>query len=98
MQKSTAGKFHRFLPAPSRNARLDAEYVNDEARTHADGTSAAHCHTRDFGTSSWQLSETGELQPQLADAVVEGLLQLLTTGYGPTRTFCHVRDPVAIEG
>jgi hypothetical protein len=45
-----------FLPASSRNARLDAQYVNDEVRTLADSTRAAHFNDRDFGTSLWQLS------------------------------------------
>jgi len=45
-----------FLPASSRNSRLDAQYVNDEVRTLADSTRAAHFNDRDFGTSLWQLS------------------------------------------
>jgi hypothetical protein len=51
MQKSTAEKFHGFLPASARSERLDAQYVNDEAGTPADSTSAAHCDDRDFGAS-----------------------------------------------
>src|SRR5437016_8233748 len=45
------GKFHGFLPASLRNTRVDAQYVNDEAGTPADSTSAAHSNDRDFGTS-----------------------------------------------
>ena len=33
MQKLATGKFHRFLPASSRDARLDARHVNDGARS-----------------------------------------------------------------
>jgi hypothetical protein len=53
--KSSAGKFHRFLLASSRNAHLDAQYVNDETEP-ADGTGAAHYNDWHFGTSRRQLS------------------------------------------
>jgi hypothetical protein len=42
-------------PVSSRNACDDAQYLNDEAGMPADGTIAAHCNDRDFGTSRWQL-------------------------------------------
>ena len=57
MQKLPAGTFHRFLPASSRNARLDAQKANDEAGTPADSIVLPFCNDQDFGTSAWQLSE-----------------------------------------
>jgi len=39
-----------------RGARVDAFKYEREAGTLADGTCAAHCNDRDFGTSRWQLS------------------------------------------
>ena len=50
----------------SRFARLDAQYVNDEAGTPADSTNAARCNDRDFGTSCRR--STGRLQQLREDA------------------------------
>jgi hypothetical protein len=50
-------KFHRLPPASSRNAHVDAQYLDNEAGTPSDSTSAIHCNDRDFGTSRRQLSD-----------------------------------------
>jgi|HubBroStandDraft_4_1064222.scaffolds.fasta_scaffold516317_1 hypothetical protein len=44
-------------PVSSRNTRDDVQYLSDEAGTPADGTIAAICSERDFGTSRWQLQQ-----------------------------------------
>jgi hypothetical protein len=48
-----------------RKARLDAQYVNDEAGAPADSTHAAHCNDRDFGTSRFS-STFGQNTPHPA--------------------------------
>jgi hypothetical protein len=63
-----------MAPASSRNARVDARSVKDEAGTPADGTPAAYRNDRDFGTSRRQLSVEATPFPDHAEGAGADML------------------------